>query len=373
MAFGLRRWLIAALASSALVAVAFLPPEGERTPRLLLYRYDDHEDHLRDVLRRYGLQLRLLELRDSILEVAAAMPAGQEPLLLIQEWFPQAVQDAIRAFAQEPFDALRNRGPRHRIVVAVAARDGVGPFMWARTYGWLYYYLPSATDGETCLVTLALGRADPEEKWLRSIGSLAERQVMLGPCAYYAAFGPPGSYIEQWLESTDFFATMSPAWTLDSQPLGPIEPERRRYSRYYEPALYGCAAGNRRACRLILLARERVWLYPFVQRQPGIVRPRDYRYYALYFPHSERLLSDLLTEMGVERFLRFWSSEADVDAAFAHAFGVELEDWMMSWSGVQLGRVERPAPGVSSAVLGLLLAAVFVGGATFYVRGRQVS
>jgi hypothetical protein len=372
MAFGLRRWLIAALASSALVAVAFLPPEGERTPRLVLYRYDDHEEHLRDVLRRYRSQLRVLELRDSILEVAAATPAEEGPLLLIQDWFP-AVQDTIRALAQEPFDALRNASPNHRVVVAVTARDGVAPFMWARTYGWLCYYLPTATDGETCLVTLALGRADPEERRLSSIRSFAERQAMLGPCAYYAAFGSPGRHIEEWLESTDFLSAVSPAWASDSQPLGPIEPERRSYIRRYEPALYGCAAGNRRACRLAFFARERTWLYPLAERQRGIVRPRDYRYYALYFPHSERLLSDLLTDMGSERFARFWSSDADVEAAFARAFGVELEEWMISWSRTQLGPVERPAPRVSAAVLGLLLAAALVGGATFCVRGRQVS
>lgn len=66
-------------------------------------------------------------------------------------------------------------------------------------------------------------------------------------------------------------------------------------------------------------------------------------------------------------------SDADVEAAFAQAFGVELADWMVSWARVQVERVERPLPEPSSALLGLLVAAVFVGGATFLVRGRQVS
>jgi hypothetical protein len=371
VAFGLRRWLIAALACSALVAVAFLPPEGDRTPRLALYPYDDHEVHLRDVLSRYRWQLQLLELRDSILEVAAATPSEDEPLLLIQEWFPQAVRDTIRALAAKPFAALRDRSHRQRVVVGVRAREGTGRWTSAGMFGWLYYYLPTATDGETCLVTLALGRADAETRWLRSIRAFAERHAMLGPCAYYAAFGPPGHYIEEWLESTDLLAAMSPAWAIESEPLGPIEPERREFVRRYELALYGCAAGNRQACRTGLFSRGWDWLYPRSGRQQGIVRARDISFYTRLGPNSERLLSDLLADMGVERFLRFWSSDADVEAAFARAFGIELEDWMMRWSRAQLKRVERVAPEPSSALLGLLLAAVSVGAAAFLVGGRQ--
>lgn len=373
MAFGLRRWLIAALACSALVVVAFLPPKGDTAPRLLFYNYESHEEHLRDVLRRFRSRLFLLELRDSLLESAARAPTEEGPLLLVQEWFPQLVEDTVRALAEGPFNALRDGSTEHRAVVAVTAHDVMAPWTWAGMFGRLDYYLPTSTDGKTCLVTLALEQDAPVASWLRSIRSAAEDHRILGPCAYYAAFGPPGSHIEEWLESTDFLTAMSPAWALDPEPLGALSPDRQRFARSYEMELYGCTAGNREACRSGLLAPSWYWLYPVSQREPGIVAARNYRYYARLGPNSGRLLSDLLIDMDAERFARFWSSESSLEAAFAEAFDVALEDWVMDWARIQMGELERPAPRPSSAALGLLLAAVCVGGATFLVRGRQVS
>ena len=137
--------------------------------------------------------------------------------------------------------------------------------------------------------------------------------------------------------------------------------------------LYGCAAGNREACRSGLLAPSWYWLYPLSQREPRIVAARNYRYYARLGPNSGRLLSDLLIDMDAERFARFWSSESSFETAFAEAFDVALEDWVMEWARIQMGALERPAPRPSSAALGLLLVGVCVGGATFLLRGRQVS
>jgi hypothetical protein len=368
----LRRWLIAALASSALVAVAFLPPERERAPRLVLYRYEDHEEHLRDILRRFRSRLYQLELRDSLLESATGVPTEEGSLLLVQAWFPQVVEDTVRALAEEPFNALRNGSPEYRAVVALMAHDVLAPWTSPGMFGRLEYYLPTATDGEICLVTLALEREAPVTNWLRSIRSAAEDHAILGPCAYFAAFGSPGSYIEEWLESTDFLTAMYPAWAVDPEPLGPLSPEQQRFVRRYEVELYGCAAGNRQACRLglLLAPARRYWLYA-VSR--WIVGARNYQFYARLGPNSGRFLSDLLVDMGEKRFARFWSSEDDLETAFAEAFGVELEDWMMRWARIQVGQVDGPVPALSSALLGLLLAGVFVGGATFLVRGRQVS
>jgi hypothetical protein len=378
VAFGLRRWLIAALASCALVGVAFLPPDWEWSSSVRFFYYRGHEGYLEDVLRVHRSRLQQLELRDSLLALAGEGFSEGEPILLVQEGMPRVVVDALRARAEMPFNVVRDSAPEIRTVLAITAHELPIPWSGPGTFSRLNFFFPVATDGKTCLVALALESDAPEANRLRSIEAAANNYAILGPCAYYAAFGRPGSHIEEWLELANFYPALLPAWAVDVEPLGLLSPEQLRRVSRGRGELYACAAGNRHACRSGISDPMRrgfyFQLYPVYRRERGILGAgSSWLYSTRMGPNLGRLLSDLMLDMGEERFARFWSSEASLEAAFAESFDVELEDWVMSWARVQVGRVERPGPEPSSALLGLLLAAVFVGGATFVLRIRQVT
>jgi hypothetical protein len=106
---------------------------------------------------------------------------------------------------------------------------------------------------------------------------------------------------------------------------------RRSPGRDREGDLVVCAAGNRYWCSAGALTLERLEgflrLYPTYRREPGVLgAAARWGYFSVMGPNVERLLSDLLVDMGEERFARFWTSEATLETAFADAFGVELED-----------------------------------------------
>jgi hypothetical protein len=362
----LRRWLIAALAGCGLVAVAFLPPEAAEVPPWA-YTVESGEEHLRGHLRALQSRLRRLELRDSLLASVSDPIAETESgaLLVFQDGLPQSVVDTVHALADRQPNSLGVRASSHRVVVAVTARDVPRPYGLDR----LTYFLPDATDGRTCLAVFDLARGGQGLR-VESLVYETRRTLFLGPCAYYAAFGRPGVHVEEWLASTFDRAAMKPVWTVGALPLDPTS------GRIYEVELYACAAGDARVCRSGFFAPEPRWyLRRWVPslRLPGIVEVTSY-----YFrpwglgTNTDRLLSDLLVDMGEERFAVFWSSDGELEAAFSAAFGLRLEDWIMGWAQSQVGEVDRPPLSASVGIIGLVFVLVLAGVTTAVVGRRNV-
>jgi hypothetical protein len=73
-------------------------------------------------------------------------------------------------------------------------------------------------------------------------------------------------------------------------------------------------------------------------------------------------LSDLLTEIGPERFASFWRHDGTFADAFAGAMGMDLGTWTRGWVAARFGRGPgRPTVGVSAlgtsvGTVGLFLA-----------------
>ncbi len=369
MALGMRRWLIAVFAGCGLVTVAFLPPEPVESPPWA-YTPESREERLRGHLRALQSQLRQLELRDSVLASVSEPLAETESgaLLVVQDGLPRSVVDTAYALAEGSIDAVGMRASSYRVVFAVTARDV------PRYYGTdrLTYFFPSATDGRTCLAVLSFARGGQGLgiSKVATLSTVERHTLFLGPCAFYAAFSRPGAQIEEWLASTNYRAAMKPAWTVGALPLDRVWP------RVYGVDLYACAAGNAAACRSGFFTPE---LPLYLQRWepsrsvPGIVEVlRSYYFQSWGFgAHTNRLLSDLLVDMGEERFAVFWSADGELEAAFSAAFGLRLEDWLMRWARSQVGEVDRPALSASVGMVGLLFVVVFAGVATA-VAGRRV-
>ncbi len=380
MAFELRHWLIAVLAACTLVAIAYLPPEPNEyaSDDRVWYLAADRRVRLRDYLRMTRARLYQIELRDSLV-ARVSQESGRfqtGPLLLIDPGLPAAIRDSIRAVSERPLARLQSTPAMYRLVVAIGARDPAGP--WSGP-GGVRYLLPEATGGGTCIVSLGLRRDLSEEDLLRSLSFVARRYAVLGPCAFYVAFGPPGSQIEAWLEATDHMPARSTGWTVDASPIGPLQHEERQFRAWRRLGLYACASGSRYNCRAGVLDPEALYRYrgwslaSDRQREPGILTPRYPSYSLLFGTSTDRWLSDLLVDMGRERFAAFWTSRAAVDSAFVEAFGVDLEDWTMHWARAQVGHFDAgPAPSASTAGSGLLVAGLLVAGGVLLFTRRQV-
>jgi hypothetical protein len=88
---------------------------------------------------------------------------------------------------------------------------------------------------------------------------------------------------------------------------------------------------------------------------------------------ADRYLSDMVREVGHDRFLRFWSSTQPVDTALAAALRMPVGEWTVSWER----RFAPPLPlgaaaPLSASVLAVLLAAAAVGSVALTARRRQV-
>ncbi len=84
-------------------------------------------------------------------------------------------------------------------------------------------------------------------------------------------------------------------------------------------------------------------------------------------------MGDLEAEFGGERFARFWTSDQDVEEAFAAAFGEPIEMWTMRWAQDRMGAQKAgPSTDLLSVLLTLVTLLACVGIATATATRRRV-
>ena len=235
-----------------------------------------------------------------------------------------------------------------------------------------YEYLPPfATDGQTCITIITLGR-NPRQL----------RSPILGPCSWYAAFGQPGRSVEAWFVSRGYAFAMGGAPDLSTDPsdtsLSQREPERVRWIPHYGwprwQTDYGprllCAAGRLTTCRNeILSTRDSVGAWHMSRHlwTPWNLNRSQLGTLQRY------LLADLFNEIGERRFRSFWKSDRQVEEAFATAAGVSLGEWTSGWAQRRYGTPELGARLASSAqVLAFLSMIALTAVASLWCTRRQV-
>ena len=62
-------------------------------------------------------------------------------------------------------------------------------------------------------------------------------------------------------------------------------------------------------------------------------------------PPTNHFLSDVVREVGPERFEEFWTSDLPVDEAFASIVGRDIGEWTSDWLAAEIGRYHF-GPGV---------------------------
>jgi hypothetical protein len=301
------------------------------------------------------------------------------PVLTTELRIPEATRHAIDAQLAAVWRDLAPTAPE--IAVRVIVVD----------LGSVTQVLPPVTDGRTCIVELPVGwslrwmvkakeppPADQLAQWLRQ---------GLGPCAFYAAFGRPGPAVEAWLLDRGFDLGYDMDWVAPPPPgrwygLDENYPATLRAALFWMPdSRYGgsldavaCNAGDLRRCRAALFASDTAEAPGGWRRAPRGVVNRPYWLLRSSLYGGSRYLADLVRDAGRDRFETFWRSSLPVDSAFQLGIGVPIETWTARWQRERMGAL-RPGSGISplSVLLSLLVTGLFLAGATYLTRRRQVA
>ncbi len=353
-----RFWLAGATGVCAIIAVTLLPPQPpeshRRAQRLTPERVAAQSIGYQLTTARR--QLAVLEKRDAVLSrLSRERTDPNEPVICAHSAFPAPLLEAMET-------ELRAVWRRNTSSNGIRLAIDVDYVTDEQSRAGVWYLLPHATDGSTCLISVTAGRrqsvsldegvhpADLLELlgWANSISR--------GPCIFYAAFGTPGPDIERWLDSRDFAFARLADWDTGQQPsdergtpvgVGALLGLLRIRGTVGAWDAMACAGGRQERCRAIMLADAGSQLsssrYNWEPRMPGYVAANSWGY--VFRSATAYFLSDVVREVGVDRFKEFWTSDLPVDRAFASVVGRDIGEWTSDWLAERIGRQDF-GPGV---------------------------
>jgi hypothetical protein len=392
---------------SLLLAVALVwPREDWRGPAgsslIGAGRADPLESEIATLRAYQGMarrKLRALQLRDSVIAAGTGRVARDSMLRMVVSG-PSASEADIRTYTRRLTDELRavaNNGPRSPVAVFVnietaqlkPATDSTQP----RRLGWeLVYSTPAPGSNEPCVTMLYIVR-DPARTASGESRTEAPGNHLLGPCAFYAAFGHPGIGISSWLKARDYDVAdyldparpwavgpfdnpyrqtrAHPVYLLSRQRLlnlGSVGGVAEDFPFDAELAfvLQRCLDGDTSACEALALTPGlRV---PYAIRATGsdngvplqIRIPSSQPIEQLINIHTvpfdvtlmNGLLNEILAKEGRERFARFWRSSAPAAEAFSQVTGQRLGEWVHE----HLPYYARRGSAVKALTIGIALA-----------------
>lgn len=379
MALTLRHWILAAALGCAAIAAAYLPPRGRSEPFPYYSPQNEspeqrREARLASLVERSHMALRLIAWRDSLLRWVRRHPRapGDAPVLLFDGPITPGAQRKIEEALATAWRGLGTTAPDIVVGVVVLGERRGGRYQ--------LYLLPPSAEGRACLAVIP--RRFGTGRGPRTAGQAYWALSGLGPCAFYAAFGYPGPFIERWLLARDFDLAYDASWPLSrTRPadragwVGASWRERfwfwNNLYRYPFPTV-ACAGGRAEGCRAAVFDTAGPLRRSVLPR--GMIE-RRYSWWDRTRGPLERefYLSDLVRQMGRDRFAQFWRSPLAVDSAFFAAMGTPLGEWTRRWqadllTNVPIGPAVRPA----AAGLGLLFAALILAGGAYFTTRRQV-
>lgn len=349
MALTPMRWMALALAGFVLTPVVILRdvqhPEWQLSERdQLTQRSWVAERELRGAVE----QMRILQLRDSLVRVAAT----SAPSFAIDDAFDRdaraLVDSLVTALREEHATAARTPVSVFFVLDSVTGRRGQPRGTLTRGALAVDYVLP--TDSSRQCIVIARVRGGPMVRVQQAeLRSHISRERLLGPCAYVGQFGLPGATIRQWLDARGWQFAQRSSWTQPPRPWldgSPAYPYRARIDLAYVMGSSGraCAGGRDQACIEALLHPEaevefRQTRMTFVEAvlTPGFFNPfvhGDNSWLTSSWPLGARewtLLADMVRSLGAERFQRFWSSDLPPEQAFQAATETSLAAWTREW------------------------------------------
>lgn len=375
MARQLKWWILAELLVCGALTVAYLPPRnaplfGRRVRQYQEAPYRLRVQALADAWREAALELRLRGYRDRMRpELLRRRQREQPGAALLVDW-PNPPSDSVRLFIAAALDTVWAQLGLglSKISVGVVVTGSPARVIGepAQPQNGTAYLLPDSSDRSTCLAYLQL------PYWQRQLETSHPKHDPrfdaillngLGPCAFYAKFGSPGSAVARWLGARRYDLALNPEWhrsPLDSAAMD-FFPDRRAPWFWFEvyqhpPQAVACLAGRAPACREAILARANT------SDPPPHFLTTDRWWWHRPLAGGDRYLADVARAIGSDRFLRFWNSELPADTALAEALRAPVGDWTKSWQArigpdIQLG----PTLPLLPIVLGLALVVGAIG------------
>ena len=390
-------WVAATIGVCAVVATAYIPPRGSRTSR--------RENRL-------------------FTQLAGATSARVRAQALADEW--RAAHQARRLLeARKELEARLRRSPRVGPMLVVVASDSIAALLTASVApkldsAWhdlglnetkisvgllvdstasggtaapveaasISYLLPDTAGRTLCVArvvenvgwrnAILRNSAGPQDEWLRRW-----LKGLLGPCAFFAAYGTPSKAVRNWLENRGFDLALYPNWdeSPNSSGRGTDVPGLGTDRRWWWEYIYhqsfpavACIAGRAAGCREAVLAASGDERHA---SPPSIVATDRGFWRRQRLIGSTTYLSRVAHEIGRDRFLEFWTSPLPVDSALSHALRQPVGDWTAAWQRRLVGsagrelRLGASAP-LTSSLLAVLLAAVALATVALTVHKREI-
>ena len=369
MAIGLKQWIGIVSVGCVLMAVAALPPRTlDDDPRPLPPAQARYSEVLRDVRRVAGAvagrvwvdSLSAVAVADAREGLALGVPEGR--------WMAEEDLDEWRQRLNGQLDTLSRRADG--VVLGfyhVVSSAEVPPA--SRTFA-------GTLDDTTYCLQVAPTRS------LVEAGSRRAWRSELGVCRLYAKYGMAGSRVQQWLRAGNAWAGAysrpgrDPGnrrdWGRLSELPAPVFGMNRVFASFGSAplALQRCVAGHTDACRDVLLenAAFRAARSAGNAEELAMAPEEELLTWSAISPY---LLSDLEGQFGEDAFLRFWTSEEPVDAAFEAAFGLGAGEWTLGWVDAEMG-LDEAGPGLMpGTVLSTLAALMVLGAAVSLTQTRR--
>jgi hypothetical protein len=358
------RWIAAFVAGALLVCCISVTPNrrtGVRDPGEVVLENNlrAQDDHVWQLTRR----LRSAQLADSVKAVASRQtPAPFRQLM--DAAMPGALRADLNSLGDRALAAIgtpRGNGVDVAFVYDTARKiRGAVLDRWSATAD---YILPALADGR-CTVILrvpAIGRdkASDQRTMYHSVNAPLR---LLGPCAYYAAFGMPGSKVNDWLRNGAWGFVGDGSWTdrapqyisyLDSSSWPYVQLPLRADLLPFMPSApfldlpirgLACLRDDLAACRDAAMPTPREYHSAFNGNLMMSSASLDHYRYGLsavaFGDRSSMLMAGLVRALGRDGFRRFWTSGDSVSAALQSVAGKPLDTWAHEWMVEQYG----PAP-----------------------------
>ena len=313
---------------------------------------------------------RLLQIIDSVQRIVSRAPDTGSLRVFIDGTYPPRFRGLMEAMIRRARVLKPGTSVGIDVIAVQDAATGVrGVWRFPISQIEVRYELPSRA-GQRCRVYLRSG--PPTASMERELRGQAAAEQVLGPCAFYSAFGEPGPRVREWLVAGGWGYTTEGSWT--------STPESRQYfGGYYEPGdLFrgtpralsylgieaggpACMVGDLSECeRVAQIIKQTRRMKPVGPYTAGLSLGR-YRYFPMGLgTFAGELLSDMVSDIGRERFKAFWTSPDSVPKAYATAAGKSWGQAVREWLISKYGRIER-GPRVTSYAL--LMSLVLVVGA----------
>lgn len=258
---------------------------------------------------------------------------------------PSAVRNLIEPRVRAEFDRLSDV-PRSAIIVR---------FVLDTTEVALRRAVVIPVDSTSpCLVLIRLPRAPERYRPARD-------PQFLSTCGFYAAFGPAGRGMTEWLTRTRMQTAGIHTASALEHPVEPRELRRPNFWRWTDWQSLSCAAGRLLSCSRKLdgtLGPQSVW--PSGQLLPPRRLTSSLRVAVFggmgYLAAEDQTLAALRANIGDRRFAVLWRSGREPGATFAAIEGAPMEELIRN-SLLRPGFRYEPGSGVRGWSLVVLLAA----------------